>query len=121
MEISPIAHSARPVSSKTYVRHERWWPAGGFTLMSEAVYLRKPLLSVPVVGQFEQVLNALYLQRMNFGQYAATLTEGALGAFFGNLNSFEDALKDYTQDGNREAFAALGEALAQTGSLSVRT
>ena len=41
---------------------------GGFTLMSEAVYLHKPLLSVPVVGQFEQVLNALYLQALNFGR-----------------------------------------------------
>jgi hypothetical protein len=32
---------------------------GGFTLLSEAVFLHKPVLSVPVERQFEQVLNAL--------------------------------------------------------------
>src|SRR5262249_47525844 len=30
---------------------------GGFTLMGEAVYLRKPMLSVPLAKQFEQVMN----------------------------------------------------------------
>src|SRR4051812_17973597 len=37
---------------------------GGFTLMSEAVYLHKPMLSIPVEGQFEQVLNARYLENL---------------------------------------------------------
>jgi hypothetical protein len=76
-----------------------------------------------VIGQFEQVLNALYLQHMNFGRYAPTLTEEALEAFFGSLHSVEDALKGYRQDGNSEAFAALRECLAmvpQAGSPSAR-
>ena len=30
--------------------------------MGEAVYLRRPMLAVPVGGQFEQVLNARYLE-----------------------------------------------------------
>jgi uncharacterized protein (TIGR00661 family) len=84
---------------------------GGFTLMSEAIYLHKPLLSVPVVGQFEQVLNALYLQELNYGRYAAKLTEAALEEFLGSLKSCEDSLSRYTQDGNRDAFRALGELL----------
>ncbi len=46
---------------------------GGYTLMSEAVYLHKPLLSVPVEGQFEQVLNALYLEQLGYGVYAKAL------------------------------------------------
>src|SRR5690606_25329441 len=33
---------------------------GGFTLMGEAVYLRKPMLAIPLAGQFEQMLNARY-------------------------------------------------------------
>lgn len=114
----------RPFSEARFIEDLRTARAvvagGGFTLMSEAVYLRKPLLSVPVVGQFEQVLNALYLQQMHYGQYSAALTESALETFFGSVNSFEDALKGYTQDGNREAFATLGEALAQAGSASPR-
>jgi uncharacterized protein (TIGR00661 family) len=86
---------------------------GGFTLMSEAVYLHKPLLSVPVQGQFEQVLNALYLQELGYGRYAPTLTERALIEFLGNLNDCEKALSGYTQDGNKTAFAALRHQLAQ--------
>ena len=36
---------------------------GGFSLLSECVYLHKPALSLPVAGQFEQTLNARYLER----------------------------------------------------------
>jgi uncharacterized protein (TIGR00661 family) len=86
---------------------------GGFTLMSEAVYLRKPLLSVPVVGQFEQVLNALYLQGLNYGRYAPKVTEEALEEFLGSLKSCERSLSNYNQDGNRDAFAALHRLLSE--------
>lgn len=39
----------------------------GFTLMSEALYLGKPLLVVPNRGIFEQTLNALFLERESLG------------------------------------------------------
>ncbi|ACY47351.1 glycosyltransferase family protein [Rhodothermus marinus] len=39
----------------------------GFTLMSEALYLGKPLLVVPNRGIFEQTLNALFLEREGLG------------------------------------------------------
>lgn len=40
----------------------------GFTLMSEALYLGKPLLVVPNRGIFEQTLNALFLEREGLGE-----------------------------------------------------
>lgn len=40
----------------------------GFTLISEALYLGKPLLVMPNGGIFEQTLNALYLERENLGE-----------------------------------------------------
>ncbi|HVG09852.1 MAG TPA: glycosyltransferase family protein [Thermoanaerobaculia bacterium] len=46
---------------------------GGFTVLGEAVYLRKPTLSVPVRGQFQQVLNARWLERLGYGCYAESL------------------------------------------------
>lgn len=107
----------RPFSEACFIEDLRTARAvvsgGGFTLMSEAVYLRKPLLSVPVVGQFEQVLNALYLQRMDFGRYAPRLTETALRDFLGSLKVCERSLQSYTQDGNRTALAAVRDVLAQ--------
>jgi uncharacterized protein (TIGR00661 family) len=107
----------RPFSEARFIEDLRTARAvvagGGFTLMSEAVYLHKPMLSVPVVGQFEQVLNALYLQKLNFGKYAPTLTEAALTNFFESLASSERSLRDYRQEGNLEAFAALKDALTR--------
>src|SRR5450756_327712 len=40
---------------------------GGYTLMSEALFLGKPVFSMPVAWQFEQWLNAYYLQDLGYG------------------------------------------------------
>src|SRR5580693_7331144 len=48
---------------------------GGFTLMGEAVYLQKPMLAVPLEHQFEQVMNARYLEAEGFGRMARSLTD----------------------------------------------
>jgi uncharacterized protein (TIGR00661 family) len=115
----------RPFSEARFIEDLRTARAvvagGGFTLMSEAVYLHKPLLSVPVQGQFEQVLNALYLQRLSYGKYAPTLTERALVEFLGSLKEYERALSDYSQDGNEVTFGALHEQLARAAEASSRT
>ena len=38
--------------------------------MGEAVYLHKPMLAVPLARQFEQVLNARYLEHEGYGRCA---------------------------------------------------
>ena len=76
---------------------------GGFSLLSECVYLHKPVLSIPVDGQFEQTLNARYLERLGYGLYAPRASNEALARFLGLLPEYERALADYTQDGNTEA------------------
>jgi uncharacterized protein (TIGR00661 family) len=84
---------------------------GGFTLMSEAVYMHKPMLSTPIVGQFEQTLNGLYLERMGYGRRAPAVTAETLSAFLDAVPGCESALSSYEQDGNRELLAALDAAL----------
>ena len=86
---------------------------GGFTLMSEAVYLRKPMLSLPVVGQFEQEINALYLEQLGYGMYAKALDGEVLAEFLKRIPKCEEALKGYSQDGNVKMIAALDEQLAR--------
>jgi uncharacterized protein (TIGR00661 family) len=85
--------------------------SGGFTLMSEAVYLRRPLLVVPVRQQFEQILNARYLQAEGYGLAAGELTEEILAAFLERLPDFEAKLAGYRQDGNRDLLGALEASL----------
>ena len=85
--------------------------AGGFTLMSECVYLHKPVLSSPVGGQFEQLLNALYLEREGYGRYAPTVDRAVLEAFLDAVPDCEQRLAAYRQDGNKLLFAALDHHL----------
>jgi uncharacterized protein (TIGR00661 family) len=87
---------------------------GGFTLMSEAVYLHKPMLSIPVTGHFEQTLNALYLQKLGYGAFAPKLTEAAISSFLEQHARYRQALQSYQQDRNARFMAALREQLART-------
>lgn len=41
---------------------------GGHTLVSEAIHLNKPVLAFYVKGQFEQFLNAYYLDELDYGK-----------------------------------------------------
>lgn len=84
---------------------------GGFTLMGEAVYLRKPLLSVPIEGQFEQIINGRYLTREGYGMMADAIDDRVMRAFTDGLPSFQRRLANYTQNGNEELFAALDQTL----------
>jgi len=75
---------------------------GGFTLMGEAVYLHKPMLAVPLHRQFEQVLNARYLEHEGFGMHTDSLDDpSCVTEFLRRLPACEEKLASYTQDGNR--------------------
>lgn len=91
---------------------------GGFTLMSEAVYLRKPMLSMPVAHQFEQLINALYLEREGYGRYARTADEQEIRDFLDAVPECEQRLQSYSQDGNRLLLEALDMHLEHAVSAS---
>ena len=85
--------------------------SAGFTLMGEAVYLHKPMLSEPVAKQFEQILNARYLQAEGFGLHAEEITAATLQEFLARIPEFEKNLAAYTQDGNQHLLVKLEEVL----------
>jgi uncharacterized protein (TIGR00661 family) len=87
--------------------------SAGFTLMGEAVYLRRPMLAVPLKEQFEQILNARYLEREGYGLAAETIDAPALGRFLEGLPDFERKLAGYSQDGNTDLLGALDASLAR--------
>ncbi|MBN2576586.1 MAG: teichoic acid biosynthesis protein [Deltaproteobacteria bacterium] len=86
--------------------------SAGFTLMGEAVYLRRPMLAVPIAGQFEHMLNARYLQREGYGLAADEIGPARLGQFLEALPEFERNLGRYRQDGNRHLLESLDRTLA---------
>lgn len=85
---------------------------GGFTLMGEAVYLHKPMLAIPLERQFEQVMNARYLELLGFGTWTRKLDDAQiLKDFLRAVPACEDKLASYRQDGNRETLRAVDEQL----------
>lgn len=81
---------------------------GGFTLMGEAVSLRKPMLAVPLGRQFEQLLNARYLERAGFGRAAGSLDDPqVIRDFVAAVPACAEKLQGYAQEGNRELFEHL--------------
>jgi uncharacterized protein (TIGR00661 family) len=84
---------------------------GGFTLMGEAVHLGVPTFSVPLEGQFEQEMNARYLQKLGYGRYARHLDAGVLREFLESLPRYENALATYPRQGNAYFFRCVEELL----------
>lgn len=107
--------SFRPFSAHGFVDDLRTCrglvTGGGFTLLSEAVYLRKPILSIPLAGQAEQQLNARYLAGLGYGAFAPELTEEVLADFLDRLPAYEEAVAGYEQEGNTAALASLEDVL----------
>ncbi len=87
---------------------------GGFTLMGEAVYLHKPMLAVPLERQFEQTLNARYLELEGFGRHAESLQDPkVINDFLAAIPECEAKLARYEQDGNTKIMAAIDEWIGQ--------
>ena len=102
----------RPFSETTFIEDLASSKAviagGGFTLMGEAVYLHKPMLSVPVRGQFEQVLNGRYLQKLGYGRYAESLENPSeVHDFVARIPQHAKALEGFFQEGNQGLYEAL--------------
>ncbi len=60
--------------------------SAGFSLISECLYLRKKMLLLPVAGQYEQIINAHYIQKLGLGISAETLDETIIAQFFEELD-----------------------------------
>jgi uncharacterized protein (TIGR00661 family) len=80
---------------------------GGFSLLSEAVYLGKPILSIPLRGQFEQTMNARYTERLGYGVCAPAPTPEIVRDFIERIPAFEEALAAYEQSGNSTTLGAI--------------
>jgi uncharacterized protein (TIGR00661 family) len=93
---------------------------GGFSLLSEAVYLGKPMLAIPLRGQFEQLMNARYLEREGYGLCAADDEAPPVARFLDRLDDFESALAGYRQDGNTVTLRTIEEVAAAAAAAAPR-
>ena len=86
---------------------------GGFSFISEAVYLKKPVYSFPIHNQFEQWMNAAYIQTCGYGRHYGSLEPDHLKAFLYDLPVFEKNLSSYHQNGNSVLFEQLDAKLVE--------
>ncbi len=85
---------------------------GGMSLIGEAIYLAKPMLSVPVREHFEQAMNARYLDALGFGMHGDLFDQETIGAFLKNIPRIKERLMAMPQqDGNRQTFEAVDQAI----------
>ncbi|MFH1133904.1 MAG: MJ1255/VC2487 family glycosyltransferase [Nanoarchaeota archaeon] len=74
---------------------------GGLSLIGEAVYLKKPVFSMPIRDDFEQYVNAYHIQKKGYGLSRPVFTRRAFLHFMSRLDSYKAALREHRQDGNR--------------------
>ena len=83
----------------------------GYSLLGEAVHLQVQVLSVPIEGQFEQTLNARYIEKLGYGQAATSLDADRVEDFIANLEGYAHALESYVPRGNEMLFACVDELI----------
>ena len=83
----------------------------GVFLISEALYLRKPVLSIPVRRQYEQISNGICVARAGYGMTAAALTPETLKEFLRGLGAFRKNLRDYKRINGAPVAARLIESM----------
>lgn len=89
---------------------------GGQSLINEAVYLGKPILSIPVRHQFEQEMNARYVEHLGYGIGAPHMDADVIRAFLREREKFAKNVAKHHQDGNQALFSALDQMLGELGA-----
>ena len=74
---------------------------GGY-LVSEALFLGKPILSIPIVNSFDQILNSVYLDRLGYGQFSRRFTASEIGRFLARVDGFRENIERNQFCGNRQ-------------------
>jgi len=94
----------------------------GFSLVSEALYLGKPYLAVPVQHQFEQIFNAYFLDKEGYGAFWEDLNKEKVESFLFNLPAFQEKLASYERHDNSMLLNKLDQLIAQfTGRFESRS
>jgi uncharacterized protein (TIGR00661 family) len=123
---NPAEHKSSGKSSITYRRHsavnfasdlarcKAVVSSAGEQLMSEALYLGKPLFSIPEEGTFEQTLNAWLVKKNKVGtcEDISKLNPGSIEAFLKKLPEYEKNIKKQkVENGIEDALVIINKAL----------
>lgn len=86
---------------------------GGYSLLGEAVSLHRPVFSVPVRNQYEQLLNAFYVRELGYGMFEERIAEEPLRAFVAQTPEFAKKVSAFEHDSNQKLFRTLKETIEE--------
>lgn len=87
----------------------------GFTLITESLHLKKPYLALPMAGQFEQAINAIFLEQLNCGINLQQVDPAGIGNFLYRLPELEEALAGQPSFDNGPLLEKIDVLLANEG------
>ncbi|MEK6920643.1 MAG: glycosyltransferase family protein, partial [Nanoarchaeota archaeon] len=77
---------------------------GGFTVLSEALFLQKPIFSIPIKRQFEQIINGHYINVLQYGMAVKDINEQNFTKFLERKELYRKNIKKIKWDGNKALF-----------------
>jgi len=86
---------------------------GGLSLLNESISLHKPVFSVPVRNQYEQILNAWYVRELKYGMYAQTINAPDLREFVSHVPDYALSLERFSHDANAKLFSTVERVLEE--------
>jgi uncharacterized protein (TIGR00661 family) len=88
---------------------------GSHTLISEALYYGKPVISFPIKNQIEQFLNAWYLEHLGYGRYFTGFhpRPEIIPAFEAHLDHYRANIQTGNFCGNQEIFALVDQFIRE--------
>lgn len=89
---------------------------GGFNTISEALYLKKPVYSIPLSGHYEQLLNAHYIQKLGYGIYSNSFSYEKLLSFIKNIPKFKKNLGKYKKHDNQALINKINSIINEISS-----
>ena len=76
----------------------------GFTLLGESLHLNKPFCALPVERQFEQIINAIYVEKQGYGYFCKTVDYNEITGFIKKIPDYKKALEKYNRSDNKKLF-----------------
>jgi uncharacterized protein (TIGR00661 family) len=84
---------------------------GGFTVIGEALYLKKPIFCLPIHHQFEQILNGRFVEGLDAGVSYLEFDERKIKDFLKNLKKYKENLEVYNPGNQEETLKTIEEEI----------
>jgi uncharacterized protein (TIGR00661 family) len=87
-------------------------------VLSEALYLKKPIFSIPIRSQFEQVVNGKFIMQLGVGISVQKASEENLMQFLSHLRTFQEKLQVYDPGKQKEILESISHEITNLYELT---